>query len=150
MDLDVGGVHTVAAYVAVLLGVLGPVLGIVYAFRVEQRDFWRRPMMAGATFTFLGVAGAYLSGRRLVSEHPRLLNDPEVMPHLAYADRLLIPVAGFFVMALLTGLINPRTGALRAVLPLLLTAFAAIVLALVALSSESGARQLLDQLLGQF
>jgi len=150
MDLDVGGVHTLAAYVAVLLGVLGPLLGIVYALRVEHRDFWRRPMMGGATLTFLGVVGAYLSGRRLVSQHPRLLSDPEVMPHLGYADRLLIPVAGFFVMALLTGLLNPRTGALRAVLPMLLTAFAAIVLVLVALSSDSGARQLLDQLLGQF
>jgi hypothetical protein len=73
-----------------------------------------------------------------------------VAPHLEYADRLLLPGVGFFVVAVLTGLLNPRTGALRTVLPLLLTGFSVVVLVLVVLSSDSGARVLLDQILELF
>ena len=150
MDLDPSSVHTLAAYAAVLLGVVGPVLALVYAVRVERRDFWRKPMLVAGTLTSLAILGAYLSGRKLVSDHPRLLTDPEVVPHLAYADRLLLPGVGFFVFVVVTGVLNPRTGAMKVVLPLLLTGFAVVVLLLVVLSGDSGARLLLDRVLDRF
>ncbi|WP_432479505.1 hypothetical protein [Nocardioides sp. GXQ0305] len=150
MDLDPDSMHVAAAYAAVALGVLGPVLGILYAVLVDRRDLWRKPMLGGATLTLAAVLGAYLSGRRLVEAHPSLADDPIVAPHLEYADRLLLPGVGFFVVAVLTGLLNPRTGALRTVLPLLLTGFSVVVLVLVVLSSDSGARVLLDQILELF
>ena len=87
MDLDVGTLHTVAASASVLLGVAGPVLAILYAMRVDRRDYWRKPMLVSGTLTFVAVLGAWLSGRRLGEEHPRLLDDPGVVPHLEYADR---------------------------------------------------------------
>ncbi len=142
--------HSIAASAAVLLGVAGPVLGILYAVRVDRRDFWRRPMLVAGTLTFVAVLGAYLSGRWLVDERPGLASSPMVTPHLEYADRLLLPGAGFFVIALLTGLLNPRTGALRTVLPMLLTGFSVVVLSLVVLSGDSGARLLLDRVLAGF
>ena len=150
MDLEVGSLHTAAASVAVLLGVVGPVVALLYAVRVERRDFWRKPMLVTGTLTFVAVLGAYLSGRRLVDQHPRLADDPGVASHLEYADRLLVPGAGFFVVVLLTGLLHPRTGLLRTVLPLLLTGFSVVVLVLVLLSSDSGARLLLDTVLERF
>ena len=71
---------------------------------------------------------------------PSLLDNPMVAPHLEYADRLLLPGAGFFILVVLTGVLNPRTGVLRTVLPILLVGFAVVVLVLVVLSGDSGAR----------
>ena len=114
--------------------------------RIERRDFWRIPMLVSGTLAFVAILGAYVSGRRLVDADPSLLSDPTVAPHLEYADRLLLPGAGFFILVVLTGVLNPRTGVLRTVLPILLVGFAVVVLVLVVLSGDSGARQLLDQI----
>ena len=150
MDLDADTLHTVAASVALLLGVAGPVVAVVYAVRIERRDFWRIPMLVSGILTFVAILVAYVSGRRLVDTDPSLLDNPTVAPHLEYADRLLLPGAGFFILVVLTGVLNPRTGVLRMVLPILLVGFAAVVLVLVVLSSDSGARQLLDQIVEAF
>jgi hypothetical protein len=150
MDLNADSLHLLVAYAAVLFGVLGPVTGLLYSVLVDRRDAWRKPMLGTATLTFIAVLGAYISGRRLVDLQPALVDDPMVAPHLEYADRLLLPGVGFFVIAMLTGLLNPRTGALKTVLPILLTGFSVVVLVLVVLSSDSAARTLLDQVLAQF
>lgn len=150
MGLDVGAWHTLVAYAAVLCGLAGPVLGIIYAVRVETRDFWRRPMMVAAALCFGSVVLAHLSGRRLVADEPELLRNPAVIPHLEYADLLLLPAAGFFILAMLTGLLNPRTGALRTMLPLLLTGFAAVVLLLSVLSGDGGARLIVDRIVASY
>lgn len=148
MDLDVGSWHVLVASVAVLLGLGGPVLGIVYAVRVEKRGFWRTPMMVGAVLAFGAILVAYVSGQRLVDGDPGILrSNPQMIPHLEYADRLVLPGAGYFVVAVLTGLLDPRTGALRTMLPLLLTGFSAVVLLLTVLSGDGGARLLLDRIL---
>jgi hypothetical protein len=73
-----------------------------------------------------------------------------VAPHLEYADRLLLPGAGFFILVVLTGVLNPQRGVLRTVLPILLVGFAVVVLVLVVLSGDSGARQLLDTIVAAF
>ena len=146
MEIDPADLHTMAAAVAVLLGVAGPVVALLYAIRVERRDHWRKPMLVTGSLTFVGILAAYFSGRWLVDQQPGLRNDVTVAPHLEYADRLLLPGAGFFVLVLLCGMIHPRTGMLRIVLPLLLTGFALVVFALVVLSSDSGARLLLEKL----
>lgn len=150
MDLGTENLHSLAASAAMLLGVLGPVLGIVYSLRIDRRDFWRKPMLVGGTLTFVAVLGAWLSGRRVLEAHPRLAHDPTVAPHLEYADRLLLPGIGFFVLVVLTALLNPRTGVLRTLLPFLLTGFSLVVLTLVVLSGDSGARSLLDRVLSSF
>ncbi|QBR91771.1 hypothetical protein [Nocardioides euryhalodurans] len=150
--METGGVewHVLAAYATVALGVLGPLSAIAYAVRVEQRDWWRRPMMVGAVLAFGAVLLAELSGHRMVEADPGLLADPSVSPHLAYADRLVLPAAGYFVVGVLTGLLNPRTGALRVALPLLLTGFAVVVLVLTVLSGDDGMRSLWDRVSDQF
>jgi hypothetical protein len=150
MDLNADSLHLLVAYAAVLFGVLGPVTGLLYSLLVDRREAWRKPLLATAVLTFVAVLGAYFSGRRLVTLQPGLADDPMVAPHLEYADRLLLPGAGFFVIAMLTGLLNPRTGALKTVLPILLTGFSVVVLVLVVLSSDSGARTLLDRILAEF
>ena len=150
MDVDADTLHTVAASVAMLLGVAGPVLAIAYAVRIDRRDFWRLPMLVSGTLTFVAILAAYFSGRRLVDADPSQLDNPMVAPHLEYADRLLLPGAGFFILVVLTGVLNPQRGVLRTVLPILLVGFAVVVLVLVVLSGDSGARQLLDTIVAAF
>lgn len=147
MDMDLGTLHTVTASVTVLLGVLGPVLSILYAVRVDHRDSWRKPMLVSGTLTFVAVLAAYFSGRRLVAVDPGIVREAGVAPHLDYADRLLVPGAGFFVMVVLCWVLHPRTGVLRTVLPLLLTGFSVVLLVLVVVSGDSGARLLLEEIL---
>jgi len=150
VDLDADSVHTVVAYAALLLGVAGPVVALAYSLRVDRRDFWRVPMLVSGVLTFLSVLGAYLSGRWLVDQRPGLASDPLVAPHVEYADRLLMPGIGFVVLVVLTGALNPRTGLLKTVLPLLLSCFGVVVLLLVLLSGDSGARELYERLRGAF
>lgn len=150
MDLDLGGLHVAAAYAAVLLGVAGPVPALLYAVRVEHRNFWRRPMLLGAALTLATTLTVYVSGRRLVDDHPQRLAEPGVMAHLEYADRLLLPGAGFFVVAMLTGVLDARTGALRTMLPLLLTGFAVVVLTLTVLSGNPDARLIVERITEQY
>lgn len=145
--MEIGGVplHSAAAWAAVALGVLGPLSALGYAARVEHRDSWRWPMIAGAVLTGAAILAAYLSGRQLADTRPRLLENPVLAGHVEYADRLLLPTVGYFVVAMLTGLLNPRAGVLRVMLPLLLTGFAVLVLALTVLSGDAGAPLLWDR-----
>jgi hypothetical protein len=52
-------------------------------------------------------------------------------------------------MSVLTGWLNPRTGALRLALPLLLSGFAVVVLVLVLLSGDTDARSIWDSMRDQ-
>ena len=149
MNLDLAGLHEIAAYAAVLFGVVGPVLALLYATRVERRDFWRVPMLVGATLTLATTLTSYLIGRRLGDDYSRMLGEPSTWAHLEYADGLLLPAAAFFVIAVVTGVLNARTGVLKTMLPLLLTGFAVIVLGLTVLS-DTGVRAIVDRLLAEF
>ena len=149
MDLDLAALHVVAAYAAVLFGVVGPGLALIYAIRVERRDYWRVPMLVGATLTFATTLTSYLVGRRLADDYSQMLGEPGVRAHLEYADRLLLPAAGFFVVAVVTGVLNARTGVLKTMLPLLLTGFAVIVLGLTLLS-DAGVRAIVDRIIAEY
>lgn len=148
MDFGDVSLHTAAGWAAVGLGVLGPLLALGYALRVEHRDSWRTPMVAGAVLSFAAILGAYFSGR--AADRSRLLEDPGLVGHVQYAERLVLPAAGYFVLAILTGLLNPRTGVLRLMLPMLLTGFAVVVLALILLSGDEGPRLIWDRIADQF
>lgn len=142
--------HSVLAIAAAVLAPVGCLVSLWYAVRPEHRDAWRFPMMIGATLATAAIFGAYVSGERMLTEHPELAIDPMVMAHQEYAARLVLPTAGFFIMATLTGWLNPRTGALRLALPLLLSGFAVVVLVLVVLSGDADARSLWDDIRARF
>lgn len=137
--------HSALAIAAAVLAPVGCLVSLWYAFRPDHRDTWRYPMMIGATMATAAILGAYVSGDRMLADNPRLAVDPMVGAHQEYADRLVLPTVGFFVIAILTGWLNPRTGALRLALPMLLAGFAAVVLVLVVLSGSADARSLWDE-----
>ena len=106
-------------------------------------------MMITATLATAAILGAFVSGDRMLIDNPNLAADPQVVAHQEYAARLVLPTIGFLVMAILTGWLNPRTGALRLALPLLLTGFAVVVLVLVVLSGDADARSIWDSMRDQ-
>jgi len=149
--MDILGVplHTVLAYSAAALGPIGCLTALWYAVRPERRDTWRYPMMITVTLGAAAILGAFVTGDRLLTDQPNLAADVQVVDHQEYAERLVLPTIGFWVMAVLTGWLNPRTGVLRLALPLLLTGFAAVVLVLVVLSGDADARSIWDSMRDQ-
>ncbi len=142
--------HSGLAILAAVLAPLGCVVALWYSFRVERRDTWRYPMMITATLATASILGAFFSGERMLDLHPELANDAQVIAHQQYGARLVLPTIGYFVLAALTGWLNPHTGALKLALPVLLTGFTVVVLVLVVLSGDAGARSLWESVLNRF
>jgi hypothetical protein len=142
--------HTVLALAAAITGPVACVLSLWFAVRVEHRDTWRYPMMIAVTLATAAILGAFVSGDRMLTDNPELAEDPMVIAHQQYAARLVLPTVGFWVMASLTGWLNPRSGVLKLMLPLILSGFALVVLVLVVLSGDADARSLWDSVTDRF
>lgn len=142
--------HTALALSAAVLAPLGCLVSLWFAIRVDHRDAWRYPMMITATLATVSILAAFVSGDRMLTDHPELAADPMVAAHQQYASRMVLPTIGYFVLATLAGWLNPRTGALKLALPLLLSGFALVVLVLVVLSGDADARSLWDEVRSQF
>jgi hypothetical protein len=141
--------HTVLAVAAAVTGPVACALSLWYAIRVDHRDTWRFPMMIAVTLATVSILGAFASGDRMLQDNPAMAEDPMVIAHQEYAARLVLPTVGFWVMASLTGWLNPRSGVLKLMLPLILSGFAVVVLVLVVLSGDADARSLWDRVLDQ-
>jgi hypothetical protein len=150
--MDFGGTtwHEVFVLAAVVLGPIGCLASLGYAFRVDHRDSWRRPMLTTALFGLLAILGAYVTGERTLTDNPDLAVDPQLRAHQDYAANLVLPTVGWFVVATVTGWINPRTGAFKLLMPMVLAGFATVVLVLVVLTGSPDARSLLRDLTGEF
>jgi hypothetical protein len=149
--MDILGVplHTVLAYSAAGLGPIGCLTALWYSVRPERRHVWRFPMLITATLAAAAILGAFVTGDQLLTDRPNLAADAQVIDHQEYAERLVLPTIGFWVVATLTGWLNPRTGILRLALPLLLSGFAIVVLVLVVLSGDADARSIWDSMRDQ-
>ncbi len=142
--------HTVLALAAAITGPVACALSLWFAIRVEHRDTWRYPMLISATLATAAILGAFVTGQRLIEDEPDLAVDPMVAAHQDYAARLVLPTVGWWVVAALSGWLNPKTGALKLALPLLLTGFSAVVLVLVILSGDADARSLWTSVTNRF
>ena len=142
--------HTVLALAAAVTGPVACALSLWFAVRVDHRDTWRYPMLISATLATASILGAFVTGQRLLEAEPGLAVDPMVAAHQDYAARLVLPTVGWWVVAALAGWLNPKTGALKLALPLLLTGFSAVVLVLVILSGDADARSLWTSVSNRF
>lgn len=150
MDLTGLSWHETLVFAAVVLGPLGCLVSLGYALRVDRRDNWRRPMLLTVLLGAAAVLGAYWSGDRLLADQPELAGDPQVTAHQDYALKLVLPTVGWFVIAMITGWVNPRTGALKLMLPLLLSGFAVVVLVLLVLAGDADARSVWHNIAERF
>jgi len=142
--------HSALAISVAVLGPVGCLVALWYSFRPDHRSFWRWPMLITAVLATASIFGAYFSGEQLLADHPELADDPMVVDHQQYAVRLVLPTVGFFVMASLSALINPRTGALRVAMPILLAGFSLVVLVLVVLAGDADTRSLWETIRDSF
>jgi len=142
--------HTVLALAAAVTGPVSCAITLWFCFRVEHRETWRYPMLITVTLATASILGAFVSGDRMLEANPGLAEDPTVIAHQQYAARLVLPTVGYWVVASLTGWLNPRTGALKLMLPLILAGFSLVVLVLVLLSGDADARSLWDSMTDRF
>lgn len=142
--------HQVSVLAAIVFGPIGCVLGFWYAVRPEHRDTWRAPMLVGAALGSAAIVAAYLTGEQLLASHPDLAANPQVGAHREYAEQLLLPTTGFFVLAAANGALHPRTGVLRLLLPPLLACFSVVQFAMIMLVSDGDSRLLLERISDQF
>lgn len=142
--------HTVLALAAAVTGPVGCALGLWFAIRVDHRDTWRYPMMIATTVAAAAILGAFVSGQQLLESDSELAGSPMVAAHQDYATRLVLPTVAWWVIAALTGWLNPKTGVLKLALPMLLSAFSILVLVLVVLSGDADARSLWNSVLEEF
>lgn len=143
-------VHTVLALAAAVTGPVSCAVTLWFCVRVDHRDTWRYPMLIAVTLATASILGAFVTGDRMIEANPELADDPMVTAHQQYAARLVLPTVGYWVLGSLTGWLNPRTGALRLMLPLILAGFALVVLVLVLLSGDADARSLWDSMTDRF
>lgn len=149
MDLSGISLHAGLVLAAVVLGPVGCLVSVGYALRVDHRENWRRPMLVTAVLGSAAIFAAYVSGERALAADSGVA-DFEVADHRAYALQLLLPTVGWLVMSLVTGWMNPQTGVLRLMLPILLFGFAVVVLVLVLLAGDPEARSLWEQIAEEF
>lgn len=150
MDLTSPSWHETLVVLAVVLGTLGCLVSLGYVIRVDARDNWRRPMLVTAVLGAAAVLGAWYTGERLLEAQPELARFAQVEDHRAYARYLVVPTLGWLGAALVTGLVHPRTGVLKVVLPLLLTLTTLAVLVLVLLSGSEDVRSVWESILAEF
>lgn len=141
--------HEILVVAAVVLGLIGCFASLGYALVVDHREAWRAPMVISGVLGAVAILGAWWTGDQLLAEHPRLARFDRVADHVTYADALVLPAIAWLLLVLLTGLVNPRAGVLRWLLPTPLALVALTVLVLLALTGSAGARDLWDALRDQ-
>jgi uncharacterized membrane protein len=139
MEINGLPLHPLVVHAAVVFGPLAALAALAYLVP-SWRDRVRWPMVALALVATASIVVAYLSGSSFLDSKPELRTSPQVQTHEDRARLLLWVTLAFGVVAVVTGLLHSRTGALRIVLNLLLGVGAIAVLVLVILTGDAGAR----------
>ena len=140
MEINGLPLHPLVVHAAVVFGPLAAIAALVYVAVPTWRDRVRWPMVVLALVATASIVAAYLTGNNFLDQKPQLRTSPQVQTHEHRAGQLLWVTIAFGVIALATGWLNARSGALRILLDVLLGLAAIALLVLVALTGEAGAR----------
>jgi uncharacterized membrane protein len=149
MEINGLPLHPLVVHAAVVLGPLAVLGALAYVVLPSWRDRLRWPMVALALLATALIWSAYLTGvnfrasSRFAAVTGTLAD--RIQTHQNYARQLRWVTSGFGVVAVLAAWLHARTGAVRAVLAVLLGVSAVAVLVLVFLTGESGARSVWGQ-----
>ena len=139
MEINGLPLHPLVVHAAVIFGPIAALVAL--AFLVPRwRLTLRWPMVGLAVVATLSIVAAYLTGDNFLEHKPELRTSPQVQTHEDRAGQLLWVTIAFGVIALASGWLATRTGALRVVLDVLLGVAAVSTLVLVFLTGEAGAR----------
>ena len=139
MEINGLPLHPLVVHAAVIFGPLAAVAAL--AFLVPRwRDRLRWPMVVLAVIATGAIVLAYYSGGDFLDGKPELRTSPQVEAHEELGEQLLWIGLAFGVVAVVTGWLNARSGALRVVLDVLLAVAAVVLLVWVFRTGEAGAR----------
>jgi len=131
--------HPLVVHAAVVLGPIAALTAL--AFLVARwRLKVRWPMVGLALVATAAILAAYFSGGDFLNHKPELRTSPQVQTHEDRARQLLWVTIAFGLIALASGWLATRTGALRVLLDVLLGVASLALLVLVFLTGEAGAR----------
>lgn len=139
MEINGLPLHPLVVHAAVVFGPLAAVAALAYLVP-RWRDVLRWPMVVLAVIATGALVLAYFSGGDFLDSRPELRQLPKVQEHEDLGDQLLWISLAFGVIAVVTGWLHARTGALRVVLDVLLAVSAVVLLVWVFRTGEAGAR----------
>jgi hypothetical protein len=140
MEINGLPLHPLVVHAAVVSGPLAALAALLYALVPRWRDRLRWPMLVLAVIATGSIGLAYFSGEDFLESKPELESSPLVQKHEHRGEQLFYISIVFGVIAIVTGWLHTRTGALRIVLDVLLAVAAAVLLVWVFLTGEAGAR----------
>ena len=144
MEINGLPLHPLVVHAAVIFGPLAAVAALAYLVP-RWRDTLRWPMVVLAVIATGALVLAYYSGGDFLDSKPELESSPQVQEHEELGEQLLWVSLTFGVVALLSGWLHTRTGALRLVLNVLLAVSAVVLLVWVFRTGEAGARAVWGQ-----
>jgi uncharacterized membrane protein len=132
--------HPLVVHAAVVFGPLGALAALGYVAMPRWRDRLRWPMVVLAVVATGSIVVAYVTGLSFYNSRPDLHQISSLATHRSRGRVLFWVTLPFGVLAVVAGWQHARTGALRLLLDGLLGAAALVVLVLVVLTGDAGAR----------
>lgn len=139
MEINGLPLHPLVVHAAVIFGPLAALAALAYLVP-RWRDVMRWPMVVLAVIATGAIVLAYFSGGDFLDSKSELRQLPQVQEHEELGEQLLWISLAFGVIAVVTGWLHARTGALRVVLDVLLAVSAVVLLVWVFRTGEAGAR----------
>ncbi len=140
--MELGGLplHPLVIHAAVVLGPIAALCALGYAGPGPWRDRLRWPMLVLAVVATGAIVAAFLTGRDLLESRPALGTKALVATHEARAQLLLWIALGFGAVAVVSGWLHARDGAVRVVLRVVLAVAALALLVQVVRTGDAGSR----------
>jgi hypothetical protein len=139
MEINGLPLHPLVVHAAVIFGPLAALAALAYLVP-RWRDVMRWPMVILDVVGVGAVVAAYFTGVNFLDSKPELKQLPQVRHHRDLGVQTLYVALAFGAIALLSGWLHERTGAVRIVLNVLLAIAAVALLVMVARTGEAGAR----------
>ncbi|WP_243058182.1 DUF2231 domain-containing protein [Nocardioides sp. SR21] len=139
MEINGLPLHPLVVHAAVIFGPLAALAALAYLVP-RWRDVMRWPMVVLAVVATGALVLSYFSGGDFLDSRSELRQLPQVQEHEDLGEQLLWISLAFGAVAVVSGWLHARTGALRVVFDVLLAVTAVVLLVWVFRTGEAGAR----------
>lgn len=139
MEINGLPLHPLVVHAAVVFGPLAGLAALAYLVP-KWRDVMRWPMVVLAVVGVGAIVAAYFTGSDFLDSKSELRQLPQVQKHEDLGTQTLWFALAFGVVALVSGWLHDRTGAIRVVLNVLLAIAAVALIVMVVRTGDAGSR----------
>ena len=139
MEINGLPLHPLVVHAAVVFGPLAALTALAYLVP-RWRDVLRWPMVVMAVVGVGAIVAAYISGGDFLDSKSELRQLPQVQKHEDLGTQTLYVALAFGAVALVSGWLHARSGAVRIVLNVLLAIAAVALLVMVVRTGDAGSR----------